>query len=430
MKKVLVITYYWPPSGGAGVQRWLKFVKYLRNFGWEPVIYTPENTEMPSEDRSLATDVPEGITVLKSRIWEPYTAYKKFVGRKSTDRIKTGFLSEKKTPSVTEQISVWIRGNLFIPDARKYWIKPSVNFLTDYLKDNPVDVVVSTGPPHSMHLIALGLKNKLDIPWLADFRDPWTSIDFYKDLKLTPRSDRKHRKLEKQVLSKADRVVVISPGMKKDFENILPKPYDVVTNGYDLPEIPQLTNSNEGAFSITHIGSLVPSRNPEMLWKALGELIEENQEFAESLKIQLVGQMDHSVVSSIEQYKLQKYLDTRDYLPNQEVIGLQQQAGVLLLLINDTPSSRLILTGKVFEYIVSGRPILCIGPTDGDAAALLSETNTGITVKHDDHTGIKIALLDYFIRFRNNELTVNARGLERYSRENLTKQMAGILNEM
>ena len=189
MKKVLIITYYWPPSGGAGVQRWLKFVKYLREFGWEPIVYTAENPEVPVIDETLTKDIPEGITVLRTKVWEPYQIYKRLSGRKQSDRIQTAFLSEKKKPGTIENLSIWIRGNFFIPDARRFWIKPSVKYLSRYLNDNPVDLIISTGPPHSMHLIAMHLKGKTQIPWLADFRDPWTNIDFYHQLKLSRSAD-------------------------------------------------------------------------------------------------------------------------------------------------------------------------------------------------------------------------------------------------
>ena len=200
MKRVLIISYYWPPSGGAGVQRWLKFVKYLRSFGWEPVVYTPENPEFPETDLSLAKDIPPGLEVIKQPIWEPYDTYKKLLGQKKEDKINAAFLSEKKKNSMLENFSVWVRGNFFIPDARKFWIRPSVKFLLNYLETNPVKAVISTGPPHSMHLIAMALAKKIKLPWLADFRDPWTNIDFYKDLRLSARADARHKKLEKKVL--------------------------------------------------------------------------------------------------------------------------------------------------------------------------------------------------------------------------------------
>jgi len=430
MKKVLIITYYWPPSGGAGVQRWLKFVKYLRDFGWEPVIYTPENPEAPAVDLSLLKDVPENIEVLKTRIWEPYSAYKKLVGRKNSDKIKSGFLNERKNPSFAEKLSVWVRGNLFIPDARKYWIKPSVRFLTTYVKNHHVDAIVSTGPPHSMHLIALGVKQNTNLPWLADFRDPWTSIDFYQELKLSKKSDKRHHQLEKLVLKTADQVVVVSNGMKLDFNNLFPRSYEVITNGSDgLPASVEKA-AQDKRFSVAHIGSMVPARNPEILWKALHELSVGNPKFAERLEIKLIGQVDYSVKDSIAQFGLASKLHVIDYIPHDEVIVTQQQVEVLLLLINDTPSARLVVTGKIFEYIHSGRPVLCIGPTDGDAASILSETNTGITVDFNDLKGLKMVLLSYFVKYQQGELNVESRNTDKFLRKNLTSKMALLLNSL
>nr|MBA2408145.1 glycosyl transferase family 1 [Chitinophagales bacterium] len=209
-KKVLIITYYWPPSGGAGVQRWLKMSKYLPEYGWEPIIYTPENAAYPIIDHSLEKDVLPGMKILRLPIWEPYDIYKRFVGRKKEEAVYSGFLSENKPKSFTEKISIWIRGNFFIPDARCFWIRPSIQFLTQELKKNPVDAIISTGTPHSMHLIGKGIKENLNIPWLADFRDPWTTIDFYGQLMLTRWADAKHHRLEKDVLKTADKVTTVS----------------------------------------------------------------------------------------------------------------------------------------------------------------------------------------------------------------------------
>src|SRR4030095_1074602 len=168
-KKVLIITYYWPPGGGSGVQRWLKFVKYLPQTGWQPVVYTPENGEMPVNDSSLTDDIPTGTEVLKTKIWEPYNLYKTFIGADKNVKVSTGFLTEEKKPGMAERLSVWLRGNMFIPDARRFWIGPSIKYLSSYLEKSHVDVIVSTGPPHSMHLIAMKLSEKFNIPWVADF---------------------------------------------------------------------------------------------------------------------------------------------------------------------------------------------------------------------------------------------------------------------
>ncbi len=427
MKKVLIITYYWPPSGGAGVQRWLKFVKYLRDYGWEPIVYTPENPESPATDYSLEKDIPIGTTIIKTPIWEPYSAYKKFVGRKKDDKIKAGFLAEKETPSITENISVWIRGNFFIPDARKFWVKPSIKILVPYLKENPVEAIISTGPPHSMHLIALGLKQKLNIPWLADFRDPWTNIDFYNDLKLTHQSDRRHHKLEKQVIESADKVVVVGKGMAEDLGHIIPRAYDIITNGFDETP-PDNINKIDSSFSIAHIGSMVKTRNPEIFWKALSEIISENKTFGDDLEIKLIGQVDYSVRQSIQSYKLEDYVTFTEYLSHEDVRGVQSQSQVLLLLINNTPNAKLVVTGKIFEYMNSGRPILCIGPKDGDAAFILAETHTGQTIGYNDVEALKTQVLKYYNQYKKGVLKSEGKNIEKYSRKNLTQKLAELLD--
>jgi hypothetical protein len=430
MRKILVISYYWVPSGGAGVQRWLKFVKYLRNFEWEPVVYTPENPESPAVDYSLESDIPEKLTVLKTRIWEPYAAYKKFVGRKKEDKIKSGFLSEKKNPSFTEKVSVWIRGNLFIPDARKFWIKPSIKFLSQWLSKNHVDAVVSTGPPHSMHLIARAVHQKFNIPWLADFLDPWTNIDFYDELMLTGFGNRRHHKLEKTVLSEANRVIVVSEGMADQFKTIVNRDYQVITNGYDLPEGSLPKSGNNPKFVLAHIGSLVPARNPENFWKALQQIIIAKPEFGGDLEILLVGQIDYTVKESLAGFNLLDYTTIIPYLPHNEVTGVQRSSGILLLFINNTANAGMVVTGKIFEYLVSGRPILCIGPSDGDAARIISETHTGISVEHEDLEGIREAIVSFYERFKSGMLKSQATNLEKYSRYQLTRRLAELLNEM
>lgn len=438
MKKVLIITYYWPPSGGAGVQRWLKFAKYLRDFGWEPVIYTPSNPENPVEDASLLKDIPQGIEIIKIPIWEPYDLYKKFVGRKKDEKINTGFLSEKKKSGFTEKVSVWLRGNFFIPDARKFWVKPSVEFLKNYLAKNKIDVIVSTGPPHSMHLIALELKTKLNTPWIADFRDPWTNIDYYNDLLLTSFADKKHHRLEKEVLERADVIVSIGETMSREFKSILISPsselptpsFHVITNGYDIDDVSRDVMELDKKFSLSHIGTLVKSRNPEILWKVLGELINDNHNFKNDLEIKLVGKTDVSVTESLRHFGLDTFVRKIEYLNHTEVIKIQQQSQVLLLLLNNTPNVKGILTGKFFEYLSAKRPILCVGTTDGDAAKIISETEAGATVDFDDEPKMKATILKYYNLYKQQNLQSQSKNIELYSRKELTKQLAGVLNNL
>lgn len=432
MKKVLIITYYWPPSGGGGVQRWLKFVKYFRQFGIEPIVFTPENPERPSLDNSLLKEIPDNTEVINNVIWEPYSFYKKFTGRNKNEKIQTAFLSEKKSKSsLLEDISIWIRGNFFIPDARKFWIKPSVRLLEEYLEKNRLDAIITTGPPHSAHMIGLNLKNKTGIPWLADFRDPWTNIDYYKDLKLSKSADRKHHKLEKMVLETADAVSVISPGMYREFEGIVKRKYHIIPNGYDEEDIkPKINNQKSDYFVLSHIGSLTKTRTPQSLLKVLGEMVVENKELAKKLKIRNVGKLDINALESIRKYKLESYLELIDYLPHNEVITEQATATILLLLVNNTPNAKLILTGKIFEYLASGRPIICIAPTDGDAANVIKETECGKAFGFDDTKNLKEYLSQSFAEFTKGEIINNCKGISKYSRQNLTKKMAEAIQEI
>jgi glycosyltransferase involved in cell wall biosynthesis len=432
MKKVLVITYYWPPSGGAGVQRWLKFVKYLREYGWEPVIYTPENPEVPAIDHSLFKDIPEDLTVLKTKVWEPYSSYKRFVGRKKEDSIKAGFLSEKKNPSLTEKISVWIRGNFFIPDARKFWIKPSIKYLINYLSSNPVDAMVSTGPPHSMHMIALRIKKKMKIPWLADFRDPWTNIDFYNKLMLTVPADKKHRRMEQQVLKTADKLVTVSRNWAKDFEKLGASEVDVITNGFDPDDFKNLKYKPSEKFEIIHIGSMNKDRNPTVLWEALHELVKEDILFSDRLKITFIGQTDYSVFEELEKNELTAHVEKTDYKPHDELMTIAGIASVLLLPLNNTPNVNGIIPGKLFEYLALNRPIFCIGPEEGDSARIIKECNAGIIASFDDKEKMKSGILKLFKDYTSGKKpqAENEKIRNKYSRQKLTGEMVELLNEM
>lgn len=433
MKKVLILTYYWPPSGGAGVQRWLKFVKYLQEFGWEPIVYTAENGEIPEFDESLLKDVPKTITVLKTPIWEPYAAYKTLIGQKKNQKINAAFLNENKKTSPLNNLAIWIRGNFFIPDARKFWIKPSIKYLSAYLSKNKVDAIISSGPPHSMHLIAKGIKQHYpNIKWVADFRDPWTNIDFYADLRLTAMADAKHKRLEKEVLAKCDCVISIGQGLNDELKKINANQlqalkFKVITNGYDEDDLAKTTIEKDKKFSIAHIGTLVKSRNPEGLWKVLKELVAENDLFKNQLEIKLVGKLDITVKESIEAFGLQDYVRKIDYLPHDKVIEEQQKSAINLLLVNQTQNAKGILTGKFFEYLSAGAPILAIGPTDGDLALILNQTKAGFISDFKDYQTLKQNIL---YLFKNKNIQRNEEEIKNYSRKNLTKKLAEILNEL
>lgn len=427
MKKVLIITYYWIPSGGAGVQRWVKFAKYLPENGWQPIIYAPENPEYPSEDPSFLKDVNPDTIVLKQPIWEPYNIYRTLFGKQG-EKINAGFISENKRAGWKEQLSIAIRGNLLIPDPRKFWIKPSVRYLSDYLTENAIDTIITTGPPHSMHLIGVGLKRKMPhLRWIADFRDPWTEIDFYKDLKLTRYADRKHHKMEKMVLQTADDVIVVSEGMRENFQKKEVQRLHLITNGFDDEDTTAEATLLDEKFSLSHIGTLNAARNPKALWKVLGKMAQKSSEFKASLRINLVGKIDYAVLKSIEDAGLKSCLDTKEYLPHNEAITQQQQAQVLLLLINNVPNAKGILTGKLFEYLAAHRPILAVAPPNGDVAKVLKQTEAGETADFEDEEKIEEIIKKYYSNYQQGTLHTKDTALQQYSRRYLTKKLAEIL---
>ena len=430
MKKVLIITYYWIPSGGAGVQRWVKFTKYLRDFAWEPIIYTPENPEYPVIDKSFENDIPSDIVVLKQPIWEPYDIYRKLTGKKN-EAIKAGFISEKKAQSWKDKLSIWIRGNFLIPDPRRFWIKPSIHYLTNYLNDNPVDAIITTGPPHSMHMIGLGLKKRFpNLTWIADFRDPWTKIYYHKDLKLTKLSNKIHHDLEKKIVQSADAMVVVSKGMESDFLKLSPKKLKIITNGFDENDFPKEKIELNKKFAISYIGLLTKYQNPETLWKVLSELCSENSEFSEDLQLVFAGNRDNSVDKSLQNYNLNKYITEHGYVSHDKAIELQRSTQVLLLLlINDKETAKGVLTGKFFEYIAANRPILAIGSTESNIAEILTETQAGKIADYDDAELTKKIILEYYKQYKNANLKIESSSTKQFSRRNLTFQLTELLTE-
>jgi len=426
MKKVLIISYYWPPAGGGGVQRWLKMSKYLPEFGVQPIIYTPENGEAPVIDESLLDEIHPDIEVVKHPIWEPYNLYKRFTGKKKDQKVYSGFINEGKI-SWTQKLSVFIRGNLFIPDARKFWIKPSIKFLTSYLKANPVDCIISTGPPHSMHMIALGVTKKIKIPWIADFRDPWTNIDFYDQLKLTKYGDNKHRKMESRVLRNATKVVTVTPSWASDFKDLSQRnDIQVITNGFDPADFQNRSTSLDNKFSICHIGSMNKDRNPHVLWEVLASKIKDD-EFSKKLVIRLIGQVDHSILQSIDDHGLTKYLEHLSFVPHHEVIDKIMEAYLLLLPVNDTPNSMGVVPGKLFEYIGAKRPIIGIGPLEGDSSKILADSGAGKMIAYDDSRALTSLIDKHWDDFQREVPWKNENSSTRYSRKSLAQEYADLL---
>ncbi|MFA5299801.1 MAG: glycosyltransferase [Lutibacter sp.] len=420
MKKALIITYYWPPAGGSGVQRWLKFVKYFRESGVEPIIYTVENPNYPIVDESLVVDIPKEIEILRQPIWEPNNLLG-FFGKKKNE--SAGFLNPN--PSLFGKILQYIRANYFIPDARKFWIKPSTNYLKSYLKLNKIDVVITTGPPHSMHLIGLNLKMELKIKWIADFRDPWTEIDYFQQLPLTKKAIEKHHFLENEVLKNADAVLVVGKTMREKF-NKFNSNVVTVTNGFD-GEISEIAVELDSKFTITHIGLMNADRNPKILWEVLSEIIAENKEFALDFELKLIGKADASVIDEITKNQLSKNVQIVDYMAHHKVVEFQKKSQVLLLLVNNVPSAKGIITGKIFEYLMAKRPIVAIAPLNGDVSEIINETNSGVVIDFEDKIGLKIAILELYAKFKQGNLSIESKNIAQFHRRELTKKVSELI---
>lgn len=430
-KKVLIITYYWPPSGGGGVQRWVKFVKYLNDFGWEPIVYAPENPNYPIIDKSLSADIPNDIKIIKQKIWEPYEAYNKIAGSKKDSKIHAGLISEKnEKKSLKKEALLWVRGNLFIPDARKFWIKPSYKFLKKYITKNNIEHIITTGPPHSMHVIGLKLKKKLKVKWVADFRDPWLYMDNnINDLKYTKRTFNKHLSLETQTLKLADEVITVTKKIALDYEKQANKKIHVITNGFDESDFTSSTHNYEN-FIIGHYGTLGKYRNPNNLWKILGEKIKTDSLFNEKLKIELIGPVDGSVLNDISKNKLENHLTKIDYLSHKKVTKKMMEASILLLLLDKNFSMEGRMTGKIFEYLAAKRPIIGLGSTKSDPVKVLNETKSGIMIEYDNRKKIEEQISKSFELFKNKKLDLADDSYKIYSRKELTKQLAKILDTL
>ena len=305
------------------------------------------------------------------------------------------------------------------------WVKPSVACLLDYISKEQIETIITTGPPHSLHLIGLQLKERLGVKWLADFRDPWTSIGYHKQLKLTKKSELKHKTLEKQVLNSCDQIIVTSQTTKKEFQSITNKPIEVITNGYDVS--PTSNIELDTKFSISHIGSMLSKRNPEVLWQVLSDLVKENKQFQNDLQLNFIGLLSDDVLETIQKYNLSNYINNIGYVSHNEAIIYQKKSQILLLVEIDSEDTKCIIPGKLFEYMVSNRPIIALGPKQSDVETIIKETNTGHYFYYDDYESLKQVILNHYEAFQKNTLQSHPIGLQKYSRKSLTKQLSTVI---
>ncbi len=422
--KVLIVTYYWPPSGGSGVQRWLKFTKYLRDFNIEPIIYTVKDPNYVQEDASLLKDIPEDLEVIRQPIFEPNN----YLLNSSKKKSKEG-VSKNPSPSALGRLLQYIRINYFIPDARKYWIKPSVKYLKKYLENHPVDAIITTGPPHSLHLIGLNLKRKLNLNWIADFRDPWTDIYYNSSFKMSKSTMEKHKVLESHVLKEADHIITTNGQLNDLFSNRTETKVSLITNGYD-DEATHLSGlkRNEG-FTLDYIGYLPQESDPVALWKAIQVIIREREDIAKEIKINLTGDINKIVRKSISDFNLEGITNFKGYVSHDVAVQMQHSANILLILIAKSKESRQITPGKIFECLQAKRPILAVGPIDGGASEILEDTNAGKIFDFEDVAGIKKHILALFEQYQKGKLVVDSKNIDLYHRKELTKKLSKVIED-
>ncbi len=424
-KRVLIITYYWPPSGGSGVQRWLKFAKYLPEAGWEPVIFTPENPDFDLQDETLLKEISPDLEVIRFPIWEPYQLFAKV---KKQGKSHPGRILEQPKKGFLEKAAIWLRANLLVPDPRVFWVKPSVHFLSQLLKEGQFQAIITTGPPHSLHLIGQQLKQKHGVPWLADFRDPWSQWEFLDTLPMLPFIRRRHEVLEQQVLQLADVVVTISPTFQRDLEKLSGRKIDLITNGYDPADIPQDFTPRLKAANRLHLvytGIIDAIRNPLPLMQALKA---EFETAGEEVSWTFVGKVSEQVQQQVQADPwLQSHIHFSGYVPHHEVFDFYSKADALVLILTDTKNAKGNIPGKLFEYLATGLRVLALGDPRGDSSEILTKAGAGAVLSHADQSAMRLALRTVY-QTEGNSQAIGS--LEAFSRKTGSKQVAELLDKV
>lgn len=431
MKKVLILTYYWPPSGGAGVQRTLKFVRYLPEFGIEPYVLTVDENKAsyPVRDESLLKEIPQGLHLEKTSSFEPLNILAKIGGK---EKVPYGGFSNSSNDSFTQKMLRWIRGNFFIPDARVGWVRFALKKASEIIQRENIDTVYISSPPHSSQLIGLKLRKRFPhIRWIADLRDPWTHIYYYSELLHTGPAKKADADLEKKVLQRCNHAVVVSNPIRKQFAtlgNIPAEKISVIPNGYDESDFPLNKASVSEHFVITYVGTLAESYNPVVFFNALAGLVKVTG--SDKIRFRLVGSAPPLIVSMISRFELEMFTEFIPYVPHVEAISYMQESHVNLLMIPDTQGADGILTGKLFEYLGAERPVLGIGPLEGEAAAIVRECGAGDFFSRDQAELIETWLQRWYSRWESGEqIRIDSVIHHKYRRRALTRQLAQLLRD-
>ena len=426
MRRVLYIAYYFPPAGGPGVQRSLKFVRYLPAYGWLPTVVTvrPEDAAWPALDESMSAEVPEDVDVIRTSSSDPYALYARLRGRRKDESVGVGFADEER-PDFREKLARFIRANVFLPDARVGWVRHARRAATELAAENGFDAVVTSGPPHSSHAVGRTLRKRAGLPWLADFRDPWTEVSYYDQLPFLPWSRAVDRWMERRVLREADGLLTVSPALGVLLGRKTSTPVAVIPNGFDPEDFAPVDPLRKPGFNVVHVGTLTAGQNPEAVWSAVAAM----QETPAPVGVHLVGRVDAAVSDSVDRAGISAVVTRTPYVPHREAIAHMKGADVLLLAVPRTSDNSGILTGKVFEYLAAGRPVLALGPVDSDVGSLLRESGAGTMFEYGDAAGIR----DFLDAQRTESPGTGGAApgyLARYERKALAGRLAEELNRI
>jgi glycosyltransferase involved in cell wall biosynthesis len=433
MKKVLVITYYWPPAGGGGVQRVAKFCRYLGAFGWEPVVLTAQESGFAQLDPSLNADI-EGVRgVYRAADRMSLGALRRALsGRKSPTAGAKVSSRRPRRSRLVQLLAEWVRLNLFIPDSRVGWLGPALRRGEEIIRREAPSLIFSSAPPYTAHLVAMRLKQRTGLPWIADFRDPWMENHTYNTVPRLGVVKWRTRRLEHRVLDEADRVVSVGRTLSSLLSSKLPPARKdrcvTITNGYDQADVLPVAAAPD-RFRLSYFGTIYDDGFPSTLLRALQELSAEDDSFARDFLLQITGHLSAGIHQLISEALSPANLSVNPYLPHRQMLTDLYRPQLLILLVNRIPTNRLIITGKLLDYLPTGNPVLGIGPVEGDAAAILAETQTGTLFDYEDLAGVKRFVRDQYARWRTGTLNTGAKALPAYERKTLTGQLAGVFDE-
>ncbi len=420
MKKVLIITYYWPPSGGAGVQRFLKFAKYLPHFDVDPIILTCSNPTYPIIDESLESEIPKNIRVFKSRTIEPFGIFGLITGKSKEQVANPSTVLNADKKSFFQKIGSFIRANLFIPDARIGWRYMSRRHALELIDEFKIETIITTGPPHSVHLLGKDLATKRPVKWIADFRDPWVEIHYNKALPRTRLANKIDASLEESVLQRAHQIVVTANGTASLLQSKTSRPVTIIPNGFDYDDFTEVKASTQNdVFTIRHVGSITETSVPANLLEALS-LIKEAP-----YKLEFIGECHPQVKSLVQRFGLESKVSFHDYKPHSVATALMQTADLNLVVVHRSDESEGLVPGKLYDYLRSGKPILVISPKNGDASRIAKKSGLGFVFDHSAVNDLKTWIEDFIKNPSNPE--PNTDFIQSFSRKSLTQRLAELL---